>query len=325
MDEDLVIGVDAGASNVRVLVADRAGRRLGSGTAAGASPIARGLPAAIEQLDLALGTALTGLDPQQVRVIAIGMAGAGTFGPALPDALAELAARRGIRAHWLHLSDLEVAFAAGSAEPDGLVVLSGTGSSVAEIRGGTMTRYLDGAGWLLGDLGSGFWLGWRAARAAIAHREGRGPATVLTARLSEKLGVPYEGGYLPGADPDTKILERAIYQRTPVSLAEFAPLVSAAAAEGDPVATGLVEEAAAALLDEVALMLRDGAAVTSVVFAGSVLLADGPLRDAVTKGLSQYEVTIGEARDGAGGAAWRALRELGQPLDPAVHERLTRP
>jgi N-acetylglucosamine kinase-like BadF-type ATPase len=321
MDEDLVIGVDAGASNVRVLVADRTGRRLGSGTAAGASPIARGLPAAMEQLDIALGKALAGLDSAQVRVIAIGMAGAGTFGPALPDALSELASRRDIPARWLHLSDLEVAFAAGSAEPDGLVVLSGTGASVAEIRGGTMTRYVDGAGWLLGDLGSGFWLGWRAARAAIAHREGRGPATVLTARLSQKLDVPYQSGHLPGADPDTKVFERAIYRRTPVSLAEFAPLVSTAAAEGDQVARDLIDKAAATLLDEVALMLDEA---TSVVLAGSVLLADGPLRDAVVKGLGQYEVRIGEARDGAGGAAWRALHALDQPPDPAVHERLTR-
>jgi N-acetylglucosamine kinase-like BadF-type ATPase len=322
MDEDLVIGVDAGASNVRVLVADRTGRRLGSGTAAGASPIARGLPAAMEQLDIALGRALDGLDPARVRVVAIGMAGAGTFGPALPDALAGVAARRGIPGQWLHLSDLEVAFAAGSAEPGGLVVLSGTGAAVAEIRDGSMTRYLDGAGWLLGDLGSGFWLGWQAARAAVADREGRGPATVLTGRLSERLGVRYGTGYLPGADPDTKVLERAIYQRTPVSLAELAPLVSTAAAEGDSVAAGLIDEAATTLLDEVALVLRDRPDVTSVVFAGSVLLADGPLREAVAKGLARY--TIGEARDGAGGAAWRALHELDQPLDPVVHERLTR-
>lgn len=322
MDEDLVIGVDAGASNVRVLVADPTGRRVGTGTAAGASPIARGLPAAMEQLDLALGRALAGIDPGRVRVIAIGMAGSGTFGPALPDALSELAARRAIAGQWLHLSDLEVAFAAGSAEPDGLLVLSGTGSSVAEIRGGVMTRYLDGAGWLLGDVGSGFWLGWRAARAAIADREGRGPATALTARLSDKLGVRYEPGHLPGADPDTKVFERAIYQRTPVSLAEFAPLVSAAAGEGDTVAQGLIDEAAATLLDEVALMLRDRPDVRSVVFAGSVLLAEGPLRAAVTKGLARF--TIGEARDGAGGAAWRALHALGRSPDPAVHQRLTR-
>jgi N-acetylglucosamine kinase-like BadF-type ATPase len=321
--EPVVVGIDAGGTRVRALVCDRDGRRCGSGTAAGANPVSRGVGDTATQLGVALSAALSGIDPDRVAMIALGMAGSQAFGAELAALLPGVGERLGLRCAWLQFSDLEVAFAAGSAADGGLVVLSGTGAAVAEIRDRRMARYVDGAGWLLGDRGSGFWLGWQAARAAVAARDGRGEPTVLAEWIGAEVGAPpAEPAALPGADRGTRDLVGALYRRSPVSLSQFAPLVSRAALAGDVVAVRLIEGAAQALLDEVALMLRPD--TEWVVLAGGVLLGPGPLRDAVVAGLADRSVRIGEALDGAAGAAWRALQQLpGHQPAAAVHRRLT--
>ncbi len=63
------------------------------------------------------------------------------------------------------LSDAETAFASATAEPDGTVLVAGTGSIAGRIRDRRMTTTTGGYGWLLGDEGSAFWLGRQAVRA----------------------------------------------------------------------------------------------------------------------------------------------------------------
>lgn len=327
--ERLVVGVDAGGTNVRVLVVDAAGRRLGAGTAAGANPVSHGLDVFSEQFEIALGIAVSTVDPSTVGLVALGLAGGSAHGTdALSAVLDGIWRRRGLSCPWELISDMEAAHAAGSPDPDGLVVLSGTGAAVAEIRGGSLVRYLDGAGWLLGDIGSGLWLGLEAVRAAIADRDGRGRPTALTAPVCAMLGISLEPPAeprVPGADLGSREIVAAAYRRTPVSLSELAPAVSAAATGGDVVASALVARAAEALLGEADLLLRDSVDIASAVLAGGVLLADGPLRAAVREGLAgRRGLRVGEARDGAAGAAWCGLMRTAGPLSADVHERLLR-
>lgn len=326
--QSLVLGVDAGGSSVRVVVADLSGRRLGVGRAAGANPVTWGPVEASARIEAAVRVAVSTVDASQVGRVALGLAGQGAFPPAaLAATLDPMWRRCGLTCPWAMYSDLEVAFAAASPEPDGLVVLSGTGATVGEIRHGRLGRYLDGAGWLAGDVGSGFWLGLRAARAAVADLDGRAESTALTAAVCEHLGVAMPPKPTRAGEGSRAIeLVAAIYRREPVRLAELAPLVLDAAAAADAVATRLVERAAAALLDSVALVLRDATDLRQVALAGGVLLADGPLRVAVRRGLvERWGVTPGDARDGAAGAAWCARRELDDPADAtaAAHRRLT--
>jgi glucosamine kinase len=324
--DPLVLGVDAGGTSVRALVADTSGRRLGFGRAAGANPVARGLPEAAERIDEAVRAALSTVEASEVAEIVVGMAGQGAFPRHDVDAVLEPVWRRnGLTCRWAMYSDVEVAFAAASPRRDGLVVLSGTGAVVGEVRDGRLARYLDGAGWLAGDVGSGYWLGLRAVRAAVADREGRGDPTSLTAAVCERFGVavPTSRGR-PGTDRGVVDLVTAIYRRAPSSFAELAPLVSAAAVAGDVVATRLVERAATALLDEVAVLLRDTDDLRHAVLAGGVLLAPGPLRDAVRHGLvGRWGFDVAEARDGAAGAAWSALYRLDREPPASAHRELT--
>jgi len=72
---------------------------------------------------------------------------------------------------------------------EGVVVTSGTGSIAfgknsigGEARSG-------GWGWMLGDEGSGWWIGRESIRAALAHWEGSGPKTEITGLLKERFKV----------------------------------------------------------------------------------------------------------------------------------------
>ncbi|GIV20708.1 MAG: hypothetical protein KatS3mg023_2459 [Armatimonadota bacterium] len=97
-----------------------------------------------------------------------------------------------------------------------------------------------GWGYLLGDEGSGFWVGREAIRAVLAAKEGWGEQTRLTDMLSETLGTSDAGEWLS-----------ALYRtQNPQSLlAELAPLVTEAAEQGDASAQNILFHAAEHLAD----------------------------------------------------------------------------
>ena len=71
--------------------------------------------------------------------------------------------------------------ASGTSAPRGAVLIAGTGTIAAWIADGEVTHRIDGHGWLVGDDGSGFWLGRQAVRAVLAELDGRGEPTLLRA------------------------------------------------------------------------------------------------------------------------------------------------
>lgn len=321
----MVIGVDAGGTSIRALLAARDGSRLAAARGGGANPVSRGVAAAGDALAECLSEVLAGVDPAAVRRLMLGMAGGETFREELAATVDAVLRRLGLHCGWSLLSDLAVAFASGTGAPDGLLVLSGTGAAVGEIRDGALARHLDGSGWLLGDRGSGCWLGIEAARATVADIEGSGRRTGLTGEVCAAFGLstPTRSERRGEADP-ARSLVTAVYRASPVSLSRLAPIVLAQAAGGDPVATGLLERAAGELLREAALLRADAPDLSYAVLAGGVLLAPGTLRTAVIAGLTDLGLRPADAGDGAAGAAWLAIRSLGPVIDPpTVHTRLT--
>ncbi|MFB4267128.1 BadF/BadG/BcrA/BcrD ATPase family protein [Nonomuraea sp. GTA35] len=95
-----------------------------------------------------------------------------------------------------------------------------------------------------------------------------------------------------GSDPVAR-LAAAVHARPPLALAELAPLVSRAAAAGDPQAVKIVREAAARLV----ATLRSVHGAGPVVLAGSVLTSEGPVRQAVIELLASR--TVRAASDAA--------------------------
>ncbi|MBC2900163.1 BadF/BadG/BcrA/BcrD ATPase family protein [Streptomyces cupreus] len=168
----------------------------------------------------------------QVRAAAIGAAGLATLGDALRAELpAALAREFGIRRVAL-VADAVTAYTGALGPRPGAVLAAGTGL-IAIGTDLTHWRRADGWGHLLGDCGGGAWIGRAGLEAALRAYDGRpGGSSGLLAR-AEKLFGPLPG--LPGQ----------LYPRPdrPAVLASFAPEVAACAA-GDPVAAGILRDAA---------------------------------------------------------------------------------
>jgi glucosamine kinase len=314
----LVVGVDAGATTTRCVVATVDGVVVGRGVAGGANKNSSGGRVA-DTLATALESALSSVDRQDVEAGVLGAAGSAGEGRALFRTAATLAWHQaGLTGDLEAVTDLEVAFAAGTAEPDGVLLLSGTGALAARFAGGRLERRCDGYGWLLGDEGSAVWIGLRGLRAVLAALDGRGASTVLVGPACELLGVS------PG-DPEStaQALLAAGFARPPAELGRFAPAVSQAAEEGDPVALGITSAAAEKLLRSFDTV--EPREAQAVVLAGSVLLTPGPVARAVRDGLLERKTASpGAATDGAAGAASLAVARLtGAPVRPAVHASLT--
>ncbi|MEV5558842.1 BadF/BadG/BcrA/BcrD ATPase family protein [Nonomuraea wenchangensis] len=300
----LVIGVDAGATSTRVAVHTLDGARVGYARAGAGNPTAHGMVKAVAAVEEALSAALAGLDSGRVVASLAGVAG---HVPELTPELAKVWADHGVAEGPRCEGDLLIGYVAGSAEPDGALLLSGTGAAAARIADFRLDAVADALGWLLADAGSGFWIG-RAAAMAVVDAFDRGLPVTAVDDPAERLVPLVARDFLGAERPDTPraVASRIVRlaQADHMRLAALAALVSRAAAAGDPVAVTIVEDAA----DRLAATLRRVHVSGPVVLAGSVLTSEGPVRAAVTARLP--DVPIGTARDAAGAAAWLAARPL---------------
>ncbi|GID94114.1 N-acetylglucosamine kinase [Amorphoplanes digitatis] len=314
----MVIGVDAGATTTRCVVATLDGEVVGRGTAGGANRNSSGGEVGAS-LCAALTASLAAVDRSTVRLGVLGAAGSAGAGRGAFRAAAARAWRdAGLTGEPVTVTDLEVAYAAGTAEPDGVLLLSGTGALAARFSGGVLRRRCDGYGWLLGDEGSAVWIGVRALRAVLAALDGRGEPTTLVDAACAHFGVAG-----PSGEDVAQALLAAGFAAPPAALGRLAPAVGAACESGDPVAVRICAAAAGRLLHTFDSVGPPPGAV--VVLAGSVLLNPGPVGRAVRAGLlARTGAEPRAARDGAGGAAALAVGLLtGAPVAPVVHARLT--
>ena len=95
-----------------------------------------------------------------------------------PDALLALVRDLGVR-RVLLAHDSIISFLGALGLQRGVVVAAGTGVVTLGVGREAMSR-VDGWGYLIGDAGSGFWIGRAALDAVMRAYDGRGPATALT-------------------------------------------------------------------------------------------------------------------------------------------------
>ena len=203
------------------------------------------------------------------------------------------------------VSDAEVAYASATAEPDGTVVVGGTGSVAARIANRRKTTWVGGWGWLLGDEGSAYWIGREAVRSTLRLLQGTGDAGPLAiAVLTEAFGSDeITLDELTWRRRAVNRLITAANAEAPIRLARYASMVSDHSAT-DPMAVSIVERAAE-LLAAHAVATRTPGELTPIVLAGSVLGPASPVGLAVRKVLAD-EGEVLFAPDCAVGAAWLA-------------------
>ncbi|WFE31046.1 BadF/BadG/BcrA/BcrD ATPase family protein [Micromonospora sp. WMMD975] len=327
MSDTVVVGLDVGGTSTRATALSLDGVRLGTGRAGGGNPTSHGAEPAAAELLSALRAALTDIDPTRVRAGVIGLAGAGRL---LADPTGRAAFDRawtdaGLRCPYTVHGDALVAYASGTAAPDGTVLIAGTGAIAAQVRGLRLDRTADGHGWLLGDAGSGFWLGREAVHRLLTDLDRADPPGELARRVLTELTGSSEVAARPRATVDAVV--QAVTRRPPVELARLAPVVVSAAREGEPTGSALIAEAAELLAESVS-RIRPAGASDPVVLGGGLLTGDTPLAAAVRAELSRRwpGAPLHGAGDGAAAAAWLAARDLPEVSDPAVlHARLVPP
>ena len=316
-----LLALDAGGTSTRAVVLDATGSVLGFGRAGGGNPTSRGVTAAVSAIAAAARQAMDRANDPAARagVATLAMAGqqSADFAAQVADRLGGLGWSPVVLQH-----DLLGAFGSGTAELDGYALIAGTGSVAARVRDGLLEHVVGGRGWLVGDAGSGFWIGHRVARSVIAALDGQADDTALVPLVLDATGVQPPGPAVADRVAALQSLMDVLYAQAPVQLASLAPLAFAAPA--DPTARRILVAASRALADLVEAV-RVPELSGPVVVGGSVvvqgLLAAGPeLRaDLVPVGGGAELVPVS---DGVLGAAVLALRDAGVELDPAAFERL---
>jgi N-acetylglucosamine kinase-like BadF-type ATPase len=170
---------------------------------------------------------------------------------------------------------------AGASRDWGVAVVSGAGINAVGVHPSGRTAGFLALGDYTGDSGGGIGLGIAGLGAAIRARDGRGPATLLTA------SVPAPFGLRRPEDVAIAVHKGSIRHD---GLQVLAPVVFAAAAAGDEVAAGIVD----AFADEVATMatalirrLRLTRTDVEVVLGGGTLqTGNAVLHERVTTGIT---------------------------------------
>ena len=312
----MFLAVDAGGTSTRAVVLDASGRAYGYGRTSGGNPTAAGISPAVNAIGLAAEQALassTGSGRPAAALIAM----AGEKTPAFKEQVLGRLAALGLEQVLLD-HDLLGIFHSGTAARDGYALIAGTGTVAARIRGDRLERVVGGRGWLLGDVGGGFWIGHAVARAVVVALDGQGPETALTRLVLEALGIEVQTGTIAGRSEALRQLVSAVYARPPISLAELAPL--AFEAHEDRVARQILVGASSALADLLSAVRAPDLA-GPVVVGGSVIVrgmltAPPGLRSELIPPAGGDPVV--PVSDGLVGAAVLVLRHAGGHVDEAL-------
>jgi N-acetylglucosamine kinase-like BadF-type ATPase len=288
LNQNLVVGLDAGGTRTRAVLADDASGAGWSEGVAGPGNALTVTPADLaDHLAWAIGEAVPAGLRGRVVAVGAGFAGAARTPDDEPGRVAALAAlatacrRLGITPAVVEVcSDLEACFASAPGTPaEGLALVAGTG----------------------------FWIGRSAVRAALNTGHGRGRPTALTAAVGRAL-LP--GRQLPEGPAEAWSARQreayrarllpAVMSEPPVRLARLAPLVADSARDGDPVAAAILDEAAELLAATVrTLRPRPG---ERLVGTGGLLGPDGPLTARLAPHLDALGLRTDWTEDGRCGA-----------------------
>lgn len=297
-----LLGVDGGATKTLAAVLDveRMCLHLGHGgpsneDSVGGQAAAEAILSAARDAAQRAGTNLDGLD-----AAVLALAGTDT------DAVARHV-HAGGSPSWIVVNDVVGAWATATGSRPGIGVISGTGSNVFGVDADGRSWRAGGWGHVLGDEGSGYWLGVRSIAAVLRDRDGSGPQTALSEGALEFFGVPDVAG-----------LVGLVYSK-PLSkseIAAFAVETAKLAEQGDQVAAQLYRDAAKELCAQIAAVIRETglAGAFPVGLIGSAFKAGPVFIDPLVAGIAelapQAEVRVVEIAPVAG-SLMLALRSCG--------------
>jgi glucosamine kinase len=242
-DARYVMGVDGGATKTLAAVLDVRERKLYLGHGGPSNEDAVGAQAAVRAL---LGAADEALAQARVGSGELGAAVLAIAGTDTEDVVRNVRAAR--TDAWIVVNDVVAAWATATGGGPGVAAIAGTGSNVLGVGFDGRTWRAGGWGHLLGDEGSGYWLGVESIKAALRDREASGPATALTQAAPAFFDAP-----------NVETVAARVYSDplTKGEIAAFAVETAKLADQGDAVARALYERGAAELGEQIVAVLRE--------------------------------------------------------------------
>jgi glucosamine kinase len=306
-----VLGVDGGATKTLAALLDLRERRLHLGHGGPSNEDSVGVEVGAEAVIDASTEAAEAAGIELERIDAAVLAVAGTDTPAIERHVHRRAPKR-----WIVVNDVVGAWATATGAQPGIGVISGTGSNVFGVGADGRAWRAGGWGHVLGDEGSGYWLGVRSIAAVLRDRDESGPKTGLSDAALEYFGVDDVDGLV------------ALVYGKPLSkseIAAFAVETAKLAEQQDAVAARLYADAAAELAAQVSAVIHntglDGpfpvGLIGSAFKAGPVFVE--PLVEAVGELAPAARVSVVETAPAAG-ALMLALSSCGHVEDADVVE-----
>ncbi|MFJ9562545.1 N-acetylglucosamine kinase [Streptomyces fuscichromogenes] len=279
---DLVVGVDGGNSKTDLVLADTEGRLLSWIRGAGTRPHTEGMQTTTERLARLGRFALAEAGLPQTAPVS-----AGAYFLANVDQRAQerLALRQltelGVAGRTVVHNDTLAVLRAGAPDGWGVAVVSGAGINAAAVHpGGRSARFLS-LGDITGDWGGGLAVARAGLGAAVRAGDGRGRTTRLRRDLPPHFGL---------GSVEAVALAVGAGEIPVTALHGLAPLVFAAAEDGDAVARGIVERLGDEIVAMVTALLRRLRLLrtpTPVVLGGGTLQNDHLLlRDHISSRLA---------------------------------------
>jgi N-acetylglucosamine kinase-like BadF-type ATPase len=303
----IAIGIDGGATSFKWCIRAKDGR-FHEGACPGANRQLVDIREFRDRLWAAITAAIVAANvcAPEIERIGLGLAGVDRPGEAKPIRRWLKREFPSIRRCWVG-NDALPALRSGVGRLEGIVLIAGTGSICVAVAPDGQQARVGGWGELLGDEGSGYWMGHRALRAATRMSDGRAEPTAIVGAILHQLGLkaPEELiGWVYGTPTGPRKMR----------IAELAPLVLTSAAE-DPVAARIVSEAAAHLAEHVLAVDRRlkqccGATLPSpvqVVAQGGLLRPNSPLLKPLTTTLAEQAPGRFHPLSPEMSAAWGAL------------------
>lgn len=278
MSDALYAGIDGGGSNLRIAVVDARLATIVTQSAGPANPSVIGRERAQAHIRELVRATLQQADISPKRIAAAGIGIAGASNLHSRDWLLETLAPRLPDSRIVPSSDLEIALVGALGRRHGILLLAGTGSAVFGCAPDGTQLQVGGWGYLLGDEGSGYWIGRQLLRGIIAaHDQGSG-LTELGAACLDELALA-----------NVRDLVGWLYLGNEAQAARVAGLARLAldmARAGNCEANRLVATAATHLARQVeSLRSRLDYPGAPIAFAGGLLATDNALSAAITRQL----------------------------------------
>ncbi len=281
------IGVDGGGSRLRIVIVDEDLQVIAQSQSSTVNPSIIGRNRSADLIRAAIRDVVQGasVDPGKIHGVGIGVAGAASDHDA--SWLQDVVEGAVPQAECVPSSDMEIALVGAHGVRQGVLVLAGTGSVAMAVNASGESARAGGWGYLIGDEGSGYFLGRRALSAVMQAHDGQGSATLLSEHILARLRL---------TSPEQIItwLYQAEIPRVR-DVAQLAPLVLETAAAGDDVAVGIIVSA----VDALELLCRTvvhrlDMCNPSIAFAGGLLEQDTAVSKRLCErlGLAQRPVPL---------------------------------